>query len=226
MSSNIFIVSSHYNEDLSWLTNQSDHNFVVYSKNENAKNILGLDEEKLKIIKNRGMEATSFLKFMIDRYDDLPEKIAFCHGHETSWHQNLSILEAISKYKGEDFLTLNNPYYRNSLFDGCPLFKNSEASQTSWDHIKKVTSDLGIMMPDRLDLTMGAQFIVDRKCIRSNDVSLYQRCFDWLNEQTMTEDFRAAIIFEQLWYLLMTGHGIEPKLINRTILSERGYKED
>ena len=218
---NIFIISSHYNEDLNWLINQNEYDYVIYSKNES----FNLPTKKFKILTNKGLEATSYLAYIIDNYNNLPDYIAFCHGHETAWHQNDTILNAIKKYnKLDDFFTLNNPYFRNSLYDNCPLFTN-KGSERCWEDIKIFSKEVGLVLPDKIEFTMCAQFIIKKECILSRDISFYKKCYDWLMNQQLLEDFRAAILIEQLWYLIFTHKPIEPKLLSKTILSERGYIE-
>ncbi|NBP66981.1 MAG: DUF3431 domain-containing protein, partial [Bacteroidetes bacterium] len=64
-----------YNEDLSWLI---DHfkidDIIVYNKGE----VLGLPEEKL--IPNVGREAETYLHYIIDNYDSLPDICVFTQG--------------------------------------------------------------------------------------------------------------------------------------------------
>jgi hypothetical protein len=36
---------------------------------------------------NVGRELTSFLRFFVEFYDDLPERMVFSHGHDKAWHQ-------------------------------------------------------------------------------------------------------------------------------------------
>ncbi|CAD6585711.1 MAG: hypothetical protein ASARMPREDX12_002099 [Alectoria sarmentosa] len=43
--------------------------------------------DTLHVPANVGNEAMRYLSFLIDRYDSLPDIIAFRHGHENSWHQ-------------------------------------------------------------------------------------------------------------------------------------------
>ncbi len=219
----IFIVSSHYTESLDWLINQNEYDYIIYSKNENALNIL--NTKKIKIIKNKGLEASSYLAYIIDNYNNLPDFIAFCHGHENAWHQDDTIINAIKKYnKTDSFFTLNNPYFRNSLYDDCPLFVNENAKKC-WEDIKDFSKNIGLELPNKIEFTMCAQFIVKKECILSRDIKFYKRCYDWLLNQSILDDSRAAILIEQLWYLIFTHNAIEPKLISKTILSERGYNE-
>lgn len=41
-------------------------------------------------MKNWGREASSYLQFIIEHYDDLPPRMIFVHGHNSSWHLRVS----------------------------------------------------------------------------------------------------------------------------------------
>jgi hypothetical protein len=223
---NIFIVSSHFREDLNWLINQSDYDYIIYSKNSEAKSILNLNDNKLRIIENRGMEATSYLNYIIDFYENLPEFVAFCHGHENAWHQYDTLLNMIKKYNfKDDYFTLNNPYYRNCLYENCPQEIAYAEEKRAWNQIKSVKDELLLEMPSKIEITMGAQFIVTKQSILRNKKSFYENLRNWLNTQKVLEDNIAGMMVEQLWYLIFTGKEVEPRLISRTIMSERGYIE-
>lgn len=222
----IFVVSSHYRENLDWLMNQSRYEYIIYSKNPEAKTLLNLPDNKLKIIKNRGMEVNSYLNFIIDFYEDLPNYVAFCHGHEKSWHQNDSLLNVIKKYNFEDeYFTLNDPYYRNCLHENCPQEISYPSERRVWNQIKSLKDKLMIKMPNKIEITMGAQFVVPKKSILRNSKYFYINFRDWIDTQQVLDDSSDAIMVEQLWYLIFTGKEIEPRLITRTIMSERGYIE-
>ena len=89
----LIIVTSHFTEDLEWLK-QSKYPVVVCSKV--GAHIPAIPADTKCIIPNIGNEASSYLKFIITYYDNLPEHVAFIHGHETSWHQSVDILKAIN----------------------------------------------------------------------------------------------------------------------------------
>lgn len=215
----MLIVTCHNKEDLTWLVQQKEHDYLVYSKKPATLLGTGIDESKIRPVENRGREALVYFKFMIDGYVDLPERIAFCHGHETAWHQDVPIMEAIRRDDGSEFFSLNNPYFRHSFYENCPH------GQSMWEKLQKYSPLFGLALPEKLEHTWSAQFITTRACILSRPVEFYQRCYDWLNEQREMADFRSAIIFEQLWYYILTGKNIEPRRLAKTIMSENGYEE-
>jgi hypothetical protein len=215
----ILIVTCHNKEDLGWLARQSEYDYVVYSKKPALLVGTGIDETKVREVANKGREAYVYFRFMIDFYDQLPGRVAFLHGHETSWHQDAAILDAMKKYDGSEFFTLNNPYLRHSLYENCAH------GQSMWEKLQHYCPIFRIPLPEKLEHTWGAQFVTTRECIRSRDVGLYQHCFDWLDTQKEMADFRAAILFEQLWYHILTGKMVEPRRLAKTIMSENGYVE-
>ncbi len=57
------IVVSHYNEDISWLS-KVKQDFIIYEKGEGTEGIK---------IENKGREGDTWLRYIIDWYDKLPE---------------------------------------------------------------------------------------------------------------------------------------------------------
>ena len=107
--SSLVIVTTHYNEDLEWLK-KSKYPVVLCDK-PGAKSSSFIPDKKCTIDVNKGQEASSYLKYIIENYDNLPERIAFIHGHEESYHQKYPkhILEAIDDARTDlDFVSISN----------------------------------------------------------------------------------------------------------------------
>ena len=192
----ILVVSSHYNEDIEWLK-QNDKNVVVCSKKDESP----LCSQEF----NKGSEASAYIKFLADNYDNLPKHIAFIHGHESGWHQlyehNLMVLIfEKAKYKEYDYIPLNN-YYFNDEHD-----MKHERINKVWDEFFRPY--LNRDCPKRLTSDCCAQFIVSRNAIKKYPKSTYE---DWYNKMKNyenkddPEDTRGkeiAIIFEWLWHVI------------------------
>jgi len=211
-----FILASHYSENLNWLIEQTEYPFVVYTKNPIEAAKYNLPPEKMKILPNKGKESSSYLKYIIDNYHDLPDHIAFCHGHDTAWHQDKTLLEALREYNGQEFWSLNNPYFRNILYKGCP-------ENHVWMHICWSWYAIDLPLPEMMEHTMSAQFVVPKESILRNPLKFYEKCYELLMEQTLLEDLRLGIMFEQLWYYITTHKTHEPMRLEKTILDERGW---
>ena len=124
----VTIVTSHWKEDLDWL--RAEFPVVVIDKE-------GADPmcfEPAHVIPNKGSEASAYLKFIIERYDDLPDHVAFIHGHETSHHHRhaLPVLELIRRANvaKHDYISLNG-WYQNYTFVNEPRYDTY--SEDRWD---------------------------------------------------------------------------------------------
>ena len=192
----VTIVTSHWKEDLTWLKN-SEFPVVLIDKE-------GADPTCLEpswVIPNKGLEASAYLKFIIERYHDLPDHIAFIHGHETSHHQKHSrpILELIrnaniDKY---DFISLNH-WYRDYMFQDEPTYN---VYFTQWWDVytmphKKPPTEIGFILSN---VPVGAQFIVSKERILANPRELYQKWYNLLMSRGNPDE---AVFFEHVWHLI------------------------
>jgi hypothetical protein len=110
LQDNLIIVSAHYSEDLKWLRS-SRYPVLVVSK-------LGSKQAAIpiwKYIPNRGAEASAYLTFIVNCYNQLPEWTAFIHGHKHAWHHkqgdNLKQLQMGDWKRSTGFHTLNGIEY-------------------------------------------------------------------------------------------------------------------
>lgn len=219
----LLIVSSHFNEDLSWLTSQSKYDYMVYSKKPQEGLDQGVHYRKLEFVPNRGQDHSSYYKFIIDNYDSLPDFVAFCHGHNHSWHMNKTIIEAIDSYDDSEYFNLNNPYLRNIFHDhGCGDLSHINR----WEDIKFICGKIGLDIPKYLEHSMCCQFVTKRECILRRPHSFYNNCYSYMMEQQDMDNVEAALVFEQLWYFILTGKSVEPELVFPNIIDERGWRRD
>jgi len=200
-----FIVSSHYNEDLSWMVNQTEYDYKIYTKNHNPPSFISKD--RVVYIPNKGAEASSYLWYIINNYDCLPDSVAFIHGHYTAWHQDTDILTAIKKYDGSDYMTLNDRSRRNAFHDNCGTEGNA-IGNWNWARQGMIEIGMEVPIPTRLEFTQCAQFVVTSGRIRSNSLNFYKRCMDWLM-RTPFPDAISGRVFEHSWHYIMTHKEIE-----------------
>jgi hypothetical protein len=86
------IVVARYNENLDWLMPYND-SVVVFNKGEN--NIPQF--KNIKTLKNTGREGDTYLRYIINNYENLPDKITFLQGD--SFSHNSTILYGIDNYE-------------------------------------------------------------------------------------------------------------------------------
>ena len=213
----LVIVSSHFNEDLRWLK-RSQYRVVVCDK-PGAAPMPFQSDARCSMGVNRGREASSYLKFIIEYYDELPKWVAFIHGHEDSEHHKLpyGILEAIDRARKEDhdYISLNNVLQVSGLTDkylnvdpevfniqywgGRPMHLEM---QSIWSEYFEPI--LGIEFPADLRYQGSAQFIVSREAIRRHPRSVYKKFYDWVTDPS-NDDYIAGAVMEFTWHMIF-GH--------------------
>ena len=190
----LIIVSAHFNEDLTWLR-AAPYPVVVCDKDGAAPT--SLDTEPRCQLPNYGREAGSYLKFIIEFYDELPKRVAFLHGHENAWHVSRNTLKAIGCAREDaDYVALNSHY--------TPKWNVYENDDLAWlyyywdDYFKPY---LNIDLPDELNHECCAQFIVTRSIIRRLPKYVYERWFDLLMN-IAPDDYSMGMGFEVVWHII------------------------
>jgi hypothetical protein len=198
------IVTAHFKEDLTWLRS-SPYPVVVCTKEGADKPALAPDA-KCSMKYNRGREYGSFLKFIIEYYDNLPAYVVFLHGHQTAWHQQLHIFDAIRCAKKNKFgyISLNN-----SIFPKMEWSKGNKGydiMETLWDeHFKP---HLLVDMPTFFYHDCCAQFIVSRDRIRLRTKQAYKQWYDLIFY--VKNDYDLGLGFEMIWPMIFgESHEIE-----------------
>lgn len=200
----MLIVTSHYNEDLNWLVKQTYFDFRIYTKNRNK--CTDYPSDKIYDCVNKGFEASSYINFIIDNYNQLPDYVAFIHGHEVSDHQIGTTLDLLISSPKIDYFSINRKDLRNQLHEKTtnPNF------YTNWkwvvDNYHEIITDIPI--PKKLEYTACAQFIVSKKNILKNSLDFYKKMNDWLIK-TELPDYITGRIFEHLWCYIFTHEEIE-----------------
>jgi len=183
----LLVVSSHYNEDLNWLENVNKPVIICSKK---------LESPNCNVEKNVGNECTAYLKFIIDNYYNLPNYVAFIHGHEFAWHQPKKLLDLIynnAKYTEYDFISLNL-FFIDDRNLGNGMFKNI---YDMWDeHFKPY---LNREAPIRVLHDCCAQFIVSKSRILAVPIEGYIHWYELFLEDKI---WRLGYSFEYIWHVI------------------------
>lgn len=213
------IVSAHYKEDLNWLK-KSKYPVVICDKPGSDSSPFTSDK-RCSLDMNRGREASSYLKYIIEYYDSLPDRVAFIHGHEEAYHQKYPkhILEAIKDARKDlDFVSLNNwiqfhtrndreyiePEVHKDSHERLTFFTDMfKEYDKHWEIIFKPI--LKIEKPEYIRMNASAQFIVSRRAIYRHSKNVYQKLLDYI----MENDDVATFVLEYMWESLFTGVGTD-----------------
>jgi len=183
------IVTSHWKEDLTWLTS-SKCPVILIDHQGSAPSVI----RPTTTIVNRGREASSYLRYILDNYDSLPEHVAFIHGHEDAWHHKKGpVLPQI------EHATLVPGMYVSLNYEmGQPLSMNS--IRHDW-HV--VEPWLGPLPKDPPCAPGCAQFIVSRDRIRSRPKQLYQAMYAYILHPGH-DHYGIGCFYEYIWHYIFT----------------------
>ena len=183
---NIHICIAHYNEDLIW-TKYLNTPFSIISKH-------GIEYD---VAPNRGNEASSYLKYIIDNYEQLPDFVFFVHGHETSNHQTGKIQDIINTT-----INIITDSTRYLDINGCQLnLRNFPTSYTKFlEFIPIYNSIIKKKQLTENDIIYwaSAQFCVNKDAILSNSKEVYENFYNYLMT-TNENSFWTSRYFEYTW---------------------------
>ena len=109
---NIVLLISHYNEDLSYLDNApfNRHKQIIYTKGTNPPNCKQCNS--VKQLPNVGVNVHTYLHYIIENYDHLPDVTVFLSGSCTEaykMHNTLKTIEMAEKTKNSVFIVIEQP---------------------------------------------------------------------------------------------------------------------
>ena len=191
LKSNLNIVISWYNEDISWISRlKNDYNIIIYTKES---------QSEYDIPKNKGQEASVYLKYIIDNYNNLPEYTLFLHAHEYSPHHRGSIVDIIDNLVGIKTYYHNINDYKLGYIMTNPLIEYIK----EW-YSEYLEPELG-PMSDYGDWTYGhqgcGQFIVHRNTIRHRSIEFYQNLYEWIMNTDHPNAWSSRFM-EWTWHLM------------------------
>lgn len=177
-------VISRYKEDLSW-TNDLPIPKVIYNKGEDK------DEDLpyfLLDIPNEGRETETFLRFIIEHYNELPQRVVLLQGDPFYHYKGLIAFLKKPNKNNVCFLSDFNPVCdaigRPHHFEELPL--------------KQILRELN--MPDTNDMfhfAAGAQYLVPKKYILSKSLGWWKNAYEVLKYHKT-----GPWAFERLWPLI------------------------
>jgi hypothetical protein len=191
----MIIVTSHWKENLDWLK-KSKFPVVLIDK-------VGSDPscfEPTYIIPNKGGECSVWFKYIIENYDNLPDHIAFLHGHENSYHQKherplLEVIEAANLSHG--YIPLNGwvRFYK---------FQNEKGvlnAPVLWENFR-LPSELKPDIGAPIIFQPNAQFIVSKERILKHPKELYEHMYSVLMTEIPEHEPHINRDIEKHYYLL------------------------
>jgi hypothetical protein len=201
MTTNIVVSRYKKNVDFIYKINGNKNiNVMVYDK-ENPNNPFNVPV-------NKGQEASVYLKYIIDYYDNLTDFTFFIHDEEYAWHHSGSILNKYTE------ATQSNQMYYNI---------NDKCYWGSRDRIKRAHGNLIYnkfmqwyktyiekyipisKVPNNKDFIYGyrgsAQFLVHKNVIKNLPKEFYVRLYHWIIT-TNVPNYYSGRYLEWTWHIM------------------------
>jgi hypothetical protein len=181
----IEIVISKYNENIDW-SNKLKSKVIIYDKSNSNNNYIKLP--------NIGREAHTYLYYIINNYNNLPEYVCFLQGNPFD-HLNIENINQIENesFLNKDFIPLNKIYT-------CELNGNPHHPNLNFDFI---FDDLFIEKPININFIVGAQFIVKKENILNRSLSFYKELYKYFERNDINDLImgvnKMPWVMERIW---------------------------
>jgi len=189
----INIVVSRYKKEVDWVNRLKGINEILIYEKE-------MPECKYNIPLNKGNEASVYLKYIVDHYDNLPDFTFFAHDDEYAWHHSGSIVD-----KFDEAIASNQKYY--NINDKCILGSIKENvwynDILEWyeKYIEKYIPIKSLPYEDwTIDYRGSAQFLVNKSLIRCLPKIFYEDLYNWIIETDMPS-FKSGRFLEWTWHI-------------------------
>lgn len=195
---NCHLIISNYNKNLCWLKKieKTVNKIYVYDHDtiiENNNFILNNELYNYEQIINKGCETSAYLKYIIDNYENLPDKIILLHDTEYSWHHTGSIIDLINNNINSNALYINlNNYvwgYVNTNEEGyIDQFRVGDNYYNLYNILlKKYFGDVRDYGNFLSGYTGCSQFILNKYCILKNEKQLYIDLYEYCISDNVLE---------------------------------------
>lgn len=205
---NKHVIISKYNDNVNWVNKLKDP-YTIINK-ENTANV--------------GNEAWSYIRFIIDNYNNLPDRMLFVHGHENSYHQDYPTWYIANNLNwNNEFMNINTRRFDEQYISIINDFEDNERNyrksyelwiETPW---KQVFGKFPI--PHTLTFLGHAQFLVSQNYVLRHPIEFYKQIINWLETTTIDKDlytgkieyftksdaYVSSRILEYTWHYIFTG---------------------
>jgi len=194
------IVVARYNENIDWLESEKD-NCIIYNKG----NKLNIPNEI--ILENVGRESETYLNYIINNYNNLPDIVVFTQGNIAD-HRGSNNIKYLIDIKDEALIYSKSQHG----FDNCPESWNCSNGITYYMHDnyknneRVIFSDwfkknINPQYPKPLFLYWNAIFAVKKELITNRPLEYYKKLILEVNHHVNPTE---GHFFERSWYYIFS----------------------
>ena len=190
------LVVARYNEDLSWINQLEPEKFNLKIYNKGEKNI----DFNFVQLDNLGRDPHTFIMYIIQNYENLPEYVIFLQGDPVCHHKN--VISIINNHTEEPYVCLSDHVIEESIFswyehlvdtkvpDPYPNMKRFGLHETAYSILKDETPGICVF-------AAGQQYIVNKKFILNRDKKFYIEILE-----RFKFDYVLPWHIERLWFYI------------------------
>lgn len=191
------VVVSRYNKNVDFVYKIKDVNVLIYDKNN--------PHNQYNVPVNKGNEASVYLKYIVDHYDNLPDFTFFIHDDEYAWHHSGSIVD-----KYNEAILSKKLYY--NINDKCIQTKQNAIKTEhgnelyniflSWyNQLIEPYIPLSKIPKDFMYNQRGsAQFLVHKQIIQKLPKVFYSNLYHWIISTNLPNFFSGRFL-EWTWHI-------------------------
>jgi len=211
------MVICRYSESLNWLLD-SEVDYIVYNKG--VDNLSYLEQTKIVRSENKGRESETWLRYIKENYDNLPDFIFFLQGNP--FDHKRDCLDIIKNHNPcSDFIPLGGETHTN------PIDKTGYPGLRVFDFMKEILPSSKFEDNANIYFVAGAQFIVSKNLIKKKPkywwVDLYNYHLYYLDSGIfsgygMSPGLFICHVFERLWFHIFNSDFNGEKIQNPGLL--------
>lgn len=165
---------------------------------------------------NVGHEASAYLSYLVEHYDDLHPYTIFIHGKEEHWHNDVGGPKTYNQLPSLRFEAVSHKGYVNLrclTMPGCPdSLHPSIIQQTDIDNqnlvnnFPQIWSEIFGLDPSTAPLQLGhhccGQFAVTKERIQQKPWNYYDRILQWVAKTEWSDSYGIGWLMEKLWHVI------------------------
>jgi hypothetical protein len=163
------VVVARYKENIDWLDQLDSERFNIRIYNKGTDDI----SREYTRLENYGNEAHTYINYIIENYDNLPEFVIFIQGHP--FDHCVNVIEKILAHTNENLVVLSD-YYLTEDISGWYEHQMKIPDNYPVTMLRDVARIiLGDETPQKLQFGAGDQYILNSSLIRNRTKEFYQK---------------------------------------------------
>ncbi len=191
------IVIARYNEDVSWLKefNTETFNFKIYNKGEQ-----NIEFESIPL-ENFGRDAHTFITYIVENYNNLPEFVIFLQGNPIDHCGD--VIQIIKNHNDESYVCLSDHVIDEKIDSWYEHLVEANAVMPYPNMLRcglreTANAILGEETPQKCTFAAGQQYIINKKYILNRSLDYYKNILE-----RFKIDFVLPWHIERIWFNIL-----------------------